>query len=500
MEEIVQQYGFLSLVPSVLAIALAIATKRVYLSLLLGIFSGWLIINDFNFFKGFLDTLQAFVDVFKDSGNTRTIMFCALVGALILFIQRSGGVEGFIYFIQGRLEKMEAKSSGRSRVMVQIFAWLTGMLIFVESSISALTVGTLYRPIFDKMGISREKLAYITDSSSSPSSILIPLNAWGAFIMTLLLSNGFEDPLAMMVSVMPYNFYPIFALILVLVIILSKKDFGPMKKAEARVRETGKLLADGATPMVADELTNEPVKEGITPKAINMVVPIVVMVLFMPLMLAYTGWDMAEAERAGAGFLNKFFFAIGQGSGSTAVLVAVCSSLIVSMLFYKSQGIMGIREMIDLTLKGISGLMPLALLMMFAFAISTLCKEHLHTGQYVADITSSWLSPALLPAIIFVISCFIAFATGTSWGTFGIMLSIGIPMAQTMDAPMAITIAAVLGGGVFGDHCSPISDTTIISSMSSATDHIDHVRTQMPYALIAGGLAFVFYLTLGIIG
>ena len=251
--------------------------------------------------------------------------------------------------------------------------------------------------------------------------------------------------------------------------------------------------------MVADELTNEPVKEGIKPRAINMVVPIVVMVLFMPIMLAYTGWDMAEAERSGMGFMSKFFFAIGQGSGSTAVLVAVCSSLIVSMLFYKAQGIMGIREMIDLTLKGISGLMPLALLMMFAFAISTLCKEHLHTGQYVADITSSWLSPALLPAIIFVISCFIAFATGTSWGTFGIMLSIGIPMAQTMGAPMAITIAAVLGGGVFGDHCSPISDTTIISSMSSATDHIDHVRTQMPYALIAGGLAFLFYLTLGIL-
>ena len=462
MEEIVQQYGVLSLVPSVLAIALAIATKRVYLSLLLGIFSGWLIINDFNFFKGFLATLQAFVDVFKDSGNTRTIMFCALVGALILFIQRSGGVEGFIYFIQGRLEKMEAKSSGRSRVMVQVFAWLTGMLIFVESSISALTVGTLYRPIFDKMGISREKLAYITDSSSSPSSILIPLNAWGAFIMTLLLSNGFEDPLAMMLTVMPYNFYPIFALALVLIIILSKKDFGPMKKAEARVRETGKLLAEGATPMIADELT--------------------------------------ETERATSGFMGKFFYAIGQGSGSTAVLVAVCCSLIVSMLFYKAQGIMGIREMIDLTLKGISGLMPLALLMMFAFAISTLCKEHLHTGQYVADITSSWLSPALLPAIIFIISCFIAFATGTSWGTFGIMLSIGIPMAQTMGAPMAITIAAVLGGGVFGDHCSPISDTTIISSMSSATDHIDHVRTQMPYAVIAGGLAFIFYLTLGLIG
>lgn len=498
MNETIQHYGFLSLIPSLLAIILAIATKRVYLSLILGIFSGWLIINDFNVFQGFLDTLQAFVDVFKDSGNTRTIMFCALVGALILFIQRSGGVEGFIHFIQGRLDKMESKGSGRSRVMVQVFAWMTGMLIFVESSISALTVGTLYRPIFDKMGISREKLAYITDSSSSPSSILIPLNAWGAFIMTLLLANGFEDPLNMMLSVMPYNFYPIFALILVLVIVLSRKDFGPMAKAEKRVKETGALLSDGGKPMVADELTNEPVKEGVAPKAFNMVVPILVMVFLMPIMLAYTGWDAALEARASEGFLSKFLFAIGQGSGSTAVLVAVCGSLIISMLFYKAQKIMGIREMIDLTLRGISGLLPLALLMMLAFAIGTLCKQHLFTGQYVASVTSSWLSPGLLPAVIFVISCFIAFATGTSWGTFSIMLSIGIPMAQTMDAPMAMTIAAVLGGGVFGDHCSPISDTTIISSMSSATDHIDHVRTQMPYALIAGGLAFLIYLVLGL--
>lgn len=500
MGEIIHQYGFWSLIPSVLAIVLAISTKRVYLSLLLGIFSGWLIINDFNFFLAFLDTLQAFVDVFSDAGNTRTIMFCALVGALILFIQRSGGVEGFILFLQSRLDRMEHQNKGRSRVMVQVFAWLTGILIFVESSISALTVGTLYRPIFDKLGISREKLAYITDSSSSPSSILIPLNAWGAFIMILLVQNGFDDPFAMMLKVMPYNFYPILALILVLVIVLSRKDFGPMKKAEERVRTTGKLLADGATPMVADELTNEPIKEGVQPRAINMVVPILIMVLLMPVMLAYTGWDMAIAERASAGFWSKVFYAIGQGSGSTAVLVAVCSSLVLSMLFYKSQGIMGIREMIDLTLKGISGLMPLALLMMFAFAISTLCKVHLETGQYVAQVTSAWLTPALLPAIVFVISCFIAFATGTSWGTFGIMLSIGIPMVQELNGPMAVTIAAVLGGGVFGDHCSPISDTTIISSMSSATDHIDHVRTQMPYALIAGGLAFLLYLILGFIG
>ena len=492
------EYGLLSLIPSVLAIALAIITRRVYLSLLVGVFSGWVILEDGHLFQGFLSTLEALVDVFKDPGNTRTIMFCALVGALILFIQRSGGVEGFVRFIQSRLVRIEQNKPGKGRVMVQFFAWLTGVLIFVESSISALTVGTLYRPIFDKMQIPREKLAYITDSSSSPASILIPLNAWGAFIMGLLATNGFEDPFGQMLSVMPFNFYPILALFMVLYIVFSKRDFGPMKKAERRLAEEGKILADGAKPMISDELTNETMKEGIEPKAINMLAPILIMVIMMPVMLAYTGWPTAMADRAEEGFFTQLLYAIGKGSGSEAVLTAVTLSLISSMLIYKAQRLMGIREMIDLVLRGISGLMPLALLMMFAFAISTVCRN-LETGIYVADITASWISPSLVPALVFIISCFIAFSTGTSWGTFAIMLSIAIPMASNLDAPMSITIAAVLGGGVFGDHCSPISDTTIISSMASASDHIDHVRTQMPYALVCGGIAVVLYAILGMI-
>lgn len=517
MEDI--SYGFLSLLPPIIAIVLAIATRQVFISLLFGIWLGWMIIScfpvaagaaaadapirvslqDFEFHpvEGTLTTVQALVDVFQDPGNTRTIMFAALVGALIIFIQRSGGVAGFIRRVTIFLDRYEAKRSGSNRIIVQLLAWLTGLLIFVESSISVLTVGALYRPVFDKLGISREKLAYIADSSSAPSSILIPFNGWGAFIMGLLIAQGFSDPFYTMFVAMRYNFYPILALLLVLVIIFRRKDFGPMARAEKRVREEGKLLADGAQPMVADELTEVEVAEGVTPRTYNMIIPVVIMVMMMPIMLAYTGWETAIAERPNENWLGQVFFAIGKGSGSTSVLVAVLTSIFSSMILYKAQGIMGIREMFDLTLKGISGMMPLALLMLLAFAIGAVCKQ-LNTGIFVADITRAWLSPGLVPFLAFLVSCFIAFSTGTSWGTFGIMIPIVVPMAEQMDANIYMAIAAAIGGGVFGDHCSPISDTTILSSMASATDHIEHVRTQLPYALLAGGTAALLYLLIGL--
>ncbi|RMF20917.1 MAG: sodium:solute symporter, partial [Bacteroidetes bacterium] len=235
------------------------------------------------------------------------------------------------------------------------------------------------------------------------------------------------------------------------------------------------------------------------PKAYNMVLPIAVMVLMMPVMLAYTGWAAALDAHPQAGWGAKLFYAIGQGSGSTAVLLAVITSLLFSMGLYRAQGLFRTRELIDMTLKGISGLMPLALLMLMAFAISAVCRE-LGTGPFVAETARQWLSPRMVPLVVFLVSCFIAFSTGTSWGTFAIMMAIAVPMAKSMGADVYIAIAAVMGGGVFGDHCSPISDTTILSSMASATDHIDHVRTQMPYALLAGGGAALVYLLLGLLG
>jgi len=489
-------YGFLSLLPPIVAIILALRTKQVYISLVFGIWLGWIIISDWNFLGGTIATLEAFVNVFKSPGNTRTIMFSALVGALLLFIQYSGGVHGFMIRIERILTYYENKKSGKSRVVVQLLALLIGVLLFIETSISSLTVGTIFRPVFDKLKIPREKLAYIADSSSAPSSILIPFNAWGAFIIGLLTTQGVDSPLGTFLGAFFYNFYPLITILIVFLVIVLKKDFGPMAKAEKRTRETGKLLNDDAVPMISDEITSLDMKEGIKPKAFNMIIPLSTMILMMLVSLSYTGWGKVENATS---FISHFTESFKFGSGSSSVLYAVVSALIVSMILYRFQGIMKMKKMIDLTLKGISGLMPLALLMLLAFAISDVCKN-LETGLYVAEISKEWLSPQLLPFILFVLSSFIAFSTGTSWGTFAIMIAIAVPMAQTQDINMSLVVAAVIGGGVFGDHCSPISDTTIISSMASASDHIDHVKTQLPYALLAGGLSALMYLVLGFMG
>lgn len=487
------QYGILSVLPPLLAILLALKSRQVYISLLAGIWLGWLVISDWNVLNGTIATLEGLVEVFRSPGNTKTIMFSALVGAMLILIQYSGGVRGFTAWIEQLLLRIEEKKQGKSRVVIEMIAMATGILLFIETSISSLTVGTLYRPLFDRLKIPREKLAYIADSSSAPISVLLPFNAWGAFIMGLLLTQGIDSPFRTMIRAVGYNFYPMIAILIVFLVIISRRDIGPMSRAERRTRETGRLLNEGARPMVSEEITSCEMKEGTTPRAMNMVIPLLVMVIMMIVSLAWTGWN--EVESYGS-FIDHFGKAMGRGSGASAVLYAVTSSILVAMVMYRIQGIARSRKMVELALKGISGLMPLALLMLLAFAISQVCNE-LGTGEYVAGVTEGWLSPALLPAIVFVLASFIAFSTGTSWGTFAIMISIALPMAQMHEANLYLVVAAILGGGVFGDHCSPISDTTIISSMSSASDHIDHVRTQLPYSLIGGVVAFSLYLVLG---
>lgn len=466
--------GWLSILPPVIAIVLAIWTKQVFISLFFGIWLGWTVLAGGNPLTGLADALESCIRVFEDGGNTKVIAFSAMVGALIAFTQRSGGVDGFVNWVS-------VKGLVRSRRSAALMAYIVGVVVFVESSITCLVTGSVSRPLFDRFKISREKLAYVCDSTSAPICILIPLNGWGAYIIGLLAAQNIDAPFAALLKSIPFNFYPIAALAMLLLVILTGKDIGPMAAAEKRARELGEVLREGAEPLVSTEvLTIEP-KPGVTPKAMNMLVPIAVMVLMMPVGLLVTG----------QGNLMK-------GSGSTSVFWAVLAAIVVAGILYKAQKIMTLRELVDLFFKGLGGLMPLALLMMLAFAIGNTCKE-LGTGPYVADVTSNWLSPGLVPAILFLVSGFIAFSTGTSWGTFAIMIPIGMPMVSLMGADLSLTLGALLSGGIFGDHCSPISDTTIISSMASASDHIDHVRTQLPYALLAAAFSLIAYLILGLL-
>ncbi len=466
--------GWLSILPPLIAIILAIWTKQVFISLFFGIWLGWTILGNGNPLSGLAEALECCIRVFRDSGNTKVIAFSGMVGALIAFTQYSGGVQGFIDWILG-------KGLVKSRRSAGLLAFCTGMVIFVESSITCLVTGAIARPIFDQLKISREKLAYICDSTSAPVCIMIPLNGWGAFVMGLLAAQNIEQPFAALLRSLPCNFYAIFAIAVVLIVIVTGKDLGPMAAAEKRAREEGKVLRDGAEPVVSTEITTLEPKAGVPKRAANMLVPIAVMVLMMPIGLFITG---------GGNLMN--------GSGATAVFWAVLAAILVAGMLYRAQGIMKLRELVELFFKGLGGLMPLALLMMLAFAIGDTCKE-LGTGPFVANLAQAWLSPKFVPAILFVVAAFIAFSTGTSWGTFAMMIPIGIPMVELIHANLYLSIGAVLSGGIFGDHSSPISDTTIISSMASASDHIDHVRTQLPYALLAAAFSLIFYIAIGVL-
>ncbi len=487
--------GFLSLVPPLIAISLALITRQVFLALAVGIWGGYMILAGGDPLAGTLATLDAFVAVVTDTGNARLIMFTLVIGALIALIQRSGGVEGFIASILRLLTRVGTKQADKgNRRVVELLAALTGLVLFIESNISILTVGTIYRPIFDKLGIPREKLAYIADSTCAPSCILVPFNAWGAYIMGLLFASGFDNPFPVLIGSIAFNFYPILTVLLIFAVIISGRDIGEMKKAEIRASETGRLLRDGALPMMDDALAMLSAKQGVPYRAFNMVIPVSAMVILMPVFLIYTGWSDAAGEGPA-----RMANAISSGSGSASVLYSVTGAIIIAMLMYKVQGLLRIREMVDLSLKGMTGMTTLALLVVLAFALNALCRE-MGTGQYMADVAAGFITPALVPAIIFLVSALIAFSTGTSWGTFAIMIAVAVPLSESMQVSPHLAIAAALGGGIFGDHCSPTSDTTIIASVATANDHIDHVRTQLPYALIAGAGATLLYLIFGFAG
>ncbi len=516
MDIAAQTFGLWSILPPLIAITLALWTRQVFMALAVGIWFGYMIMAGWHPLTGTLDTINSFVAVVTDTSNARMVMFSLIIGPLIALVQRSGGVEGFVGHILRFLERSSAKHSDKgNRKIVESLAAITGLMIFIESNISLFTVGTLYRPVFDKLKIPREKLAYITDSTSAPSNILMPFNAWGAFIMTLLViyttgpDKVFDNEFEVLVKSIAYNFYPMLTVALVFVVIWTGKDVGDMKKAETRARETGKILRDGAVPMMDDSVSMLEAKDGTPYRAFNMLIPIASMVALVPTFLVYTGWaeatKIAAADAAALGqepihgiaLAGK---ALSEGSGSAAVLYAVIFAIFIAMAMYRAQGIMKIPEMVDLSLKAMAGMVNVAILAVLAFALNAMCKE-IGTGNFVAGIVSGTIPAGFIPALIFIIAGFIGFSTGTSWGTFSIMIAVAVPIAANVEGVnLYMAVAAALGGGVFGDHCSPTSDTTIIASMATANDHIDHVRTQIPYALIAGGGTVVMYLALGFMG
>ncbi len=466
--------GWLSILPPVVAIALAIKTREVYISLALFIWLGWTILNSWNPILGLVEGVNTFLAAITSPANARTLFFSALIGAIITLTQASGGMEGFINWV-------EERQLGKSRRTVRLFGIGTSMVLFLESNFGLLVAGAVSRPLFDRVKVSREKLSYILDATCAPKQLLIPINAWGAYIVTLLAAQNVPEPNRALISALTLNFYAILAIILVFFVGVTDWNIGPMREAERRIREEGKLLRDGAEPMMSSDVSMLAAKEGVPKRAINMLLPIIAMVATVPYVLWLTGDGV---------ILN--------GSGSDAVLWGVIVGILLGAVMYRLQGIMTFREVTSYTIKGIQGLTPVVIVLALAFSIAG-TQQALGTGIWLAQVAQASVNPGFVPAILFVIACIMAFSTGTSWGTFAIMIPIVVPMAELLDLHLGLTLAAALGGGIFGDHCSPISDSTIVASMASATDHIDHVRTQLPYAVLAAAGALVLFLGAGFV-
>jgi Na+/H+ antiporter NhaC len=455
--------NWMSILPPLLAIALAIITRQVILSLSMGIWIGFCLLESVNPLAGIDLALDGIVNVFSDPGDTRVLMFTLIIGGLIATIEKLGGVRGFIHLLEHRNWVTNGKRA-------QWLAYSTGIVVFIESNITLLIAGAISRPLFDRYKISREKLAYIIDSTSAPICVLIPLNAWGAVIISLLGSAEIDNPIDVFIYAIPFNLYPIVVILFCAFVISRDVEIGPMKKAQERT-EAGELLWANATPMVDPAILSQQAERTEADKARFMIVPIAVMVISMPLGLFVTGDGNLSA-----------------GSGSTSVLWAVLAALVTSWGLALQQRRLNLEKLMQIFLKGAGGLLPVTMILLFALALGDVANL-LGTGAYVAQLVQQSIPLALLLPLLFIISGFIAFAIGSSWGTFAIMIPLAMQIAVPLDLNSSLFLAAVLSGSVFGDHASPISDTTVVASMASATDHIDHVRTQLPYALISGAIA-----------
>ncbi len=442
------------LLPPLLAITIAIWQRNIIFALILSLWLAETLLTGLNPGLGLLALFERLVAVFLDPERTRVLLFSLLVGALLALFRTSGGVSAFIY----QLTHLGFVTTRRRAALLPT---ITGTLIFIETNLSILTSGIISQKLFDKYKLSRAQLAYIIDSTCAPISVLILLNGWGAYILGLLEGYGLESTTQTLLLSIGLNFYALIAVIVVFFTAITGKVLGPMKHAQSKINIS-------------------PEEEPPASKSRYFIVPLIVLVIGMPVFMLYTGGGH-----------------ILQGSGSQSVLWSICIALLACgvLVYFGKQ--MNTQEMIQNSFKGMSDLLPLVTIVLLSMALGMACID-LGTGAYVAHFVGDFLPPYALAPVLFICAGFIAFTTGTSWGTFAIMMPLGIPLAMNLDVAPAFALAAILGGGVFGDHCSPISDSTLMASLASGCDHLEHVRTQLPYAIVMAVFTALLYFGIGV--
>ena len=468
------QYGFWSVVPPILTIVLALVTKNVFISLLIGIFTSSMVLCGGAPLTGLNDAFYSFIHTFESSGNTITLISFLLIGALIYLIEKSGGVEGFTEVMLKKRALIKTKRGAN------IFTWLLGTIIFTSGSLSCMVTGSVSRPFNDALKVPHEKSAFIVHATSTPWCVLFPLSGWLAALAGYLTSGGVpeNEAISVLLRSIPLNFYCILAVFGTLAVSLFGINIGPMRKAEDRAEKTGSLDNPGRGGALTDEAMS-PSKAK--PRVLNMLLPMGVLIATILAVLTITG---KGNPTQGAGMQSLLW-------GCILAVVTICILCVAQKLF-------SVDEVINEMFKGMGTMLPVAGILLFGFTMGNLVKD-LDTGNYLTSVFMGVLSPALLPALSFLLCMLLSFATGTSMGTMAIMSVICLPMAISMGISIPLVAGAVFGGAIFGDHSSPISDTTIMSCATTGCDIIDHVKTQMPYVLIFAAISLVLYVVLGFV-
>jgi len=460
-----------ALIPPIVAIALALITKEVYISLLVGILAGALLFTGFNPLLAVEETINIMQN--KMSDNISILIFLAFLGILVTLITKSGASKAY-----GDWASKKIKSE-RGALLATSFL---GMLIFIDDYFNCLTVGTVMRPVTDKYKVSRAKLAYVIDSTAAPVCIIAPISSWAAAVGSSLPENSGIDGFTLFIRTIPFNLYAILALVFMLYIIYMGIDFGPMKKHNIS-------LEQGAVEKTNEDSDIEITGNG---KVMDLILPIIVLIILCVGAMLYTG-GILEGQSISEAFANcDSAFSLVLGSFLT---------LIITFVLYLTRKVISFKEFCDSFGQGVKSMVPAIMILSLAWTLSGICSaDYLNIGGYVGGVIGeNMLIASLLPAILFVIAAGLAFSTGTSWGTFGILIPIAISVVGVGDINLiAINVAAILAGAVCGDHISPISDTTILASAGAQCDHITHVSTQIPYALVVAGCSLVGFLISGI--
>lgn len=468
------QYGFWSVVPPILTIVLALVTKNVFISLLIGIFTSSMVLCGGAPLTGLNDTFYSFIHTFESNGNTITLISFLLIGALIYLIEKSGGVEGFTDVMLKKRALIKTKRGAN------IFTWLLGIIIFTSGSLSCMVTGSVSRPFNDALKVPHEKSAFIVHATSTPWCVLFPLSGWLAALAGYLTSGGVpeNEAISVLLRSIPLNFYCILAVFGTLAVSLFRINIGPMRKAEERADKTGALDNPGRGGAFNEE-TAAP--GNAKPRVLNMFLPMGVLIVTILAVLTITGKGNPT-----------------QGAGMQSLLWGCILAVLTICILCVAQKQFSVDEVINEMFKGMGTMLPLAGILLFGFTMGNLVKS-LDTGNYLTSVFMGVLSPALLPALSFLLCMLLSFATGTSMGTMAIMSVICLPMAISMGISIPLVAGAVFGGSIFGDHSSPISDTTIMSCATTGCDIIDHVKTQMPYVLIFAVISLVLYAVLGFV-